>query len=280
MEEQIYYAKRTIADDGRQYWELTSKDEPHEFETLNPLTIVKPDYLPQYITPSDIRNKNVTDFRNFLIECDTISLDEQRKLIRSARDDFGLHPNRIVFSGNKSYHVIYRFCNDFGDECQKFYKEIFEILSKRAFHSLNDQQCCNPCRWTRSLNEFREDTCKIQTGRDYHSSLGDWDVQRRLIRDAHSLYAYKQMLKPRLTRKPVNKSRIVVPSEKALHYLNTPYPLMRGNGTSDRDLFIALASCVARKDGATLNRVIDKALSEGWTEHEIQQKLTRLEANQ
>lgn len=276
-EEQYYYAKRRI-ENGRQYWELTTKDEPHEFETLNPLTIVKPDYFPQYITPSDIRNDNVTDFRNFLIECDTISLEEQKKLIWSAKNEFGIAPNRIVFSGNKSLHAVYRFCEDFCEPCEKLYREIFEILSKRVFHSLNDPQCCNPCRWTRSLNQIREDTKQLQSGMDYHRSM-DLDASRRLIRDARSLYAYKQMMKPKITRKPVYRNRIIAPSQKALDYLNTPYPLMHGNGTSNYSLFVALASCVARGDEATKQLVIDKALSEGWTEYEIQQKLTRLEGS-
>lgn len=273
MEEQYYYAKRTIAD-GHQYWELTNEDEPHEFETLNPLTIVKPSYFPQYVEPSDIRNENVSDFRNFLIECDTISLEEQKKLLLEAKNDFGIAPNRIVFSGNKSYHAVYRFCEDFYEPCKKLYKEIFEILSKRVFHSLNDLQCCNPCRWTRSLNQMREDTKRLQIGEEYHRTI-DWDASLRLIRDARSLYAYKQLMKQKFT--PKKHSRIIVPSQKALDYLNTPYPLMRGNGTSNYSLFVALASCVARGDEATKQLVIDKALSEGWSEHEIQQKLTRLE---
>lgn len=62
-------------------------------------------------------------------------------------------------------------------------------------------------------------------------------------------------------------------------YLETPYPYINGNGTSDNDLFKALRTCIKYDDNQTLQDVIYKAKSEHWTDCEIERKIEAIKEN-
>lgn len=62
-----------------------------------------------------------------------------------------------------------------------------------------------------------------------------------------------------------------------INYLNTNYSNKSGNGTSDKDLYHCVMTCHEKQDGKTLEKVLDKARSENWTERELDRKITLAE---
>lgn len=61
-------------------------------------------------------------------------------------------------------------------------------------------------------------------------------------------------------------------------YLNTPYPNVKGNGgASMNGLFSSICSCVKFNDDKTLNKVIEKAKTEHWTDKEINRIIDKAE---
>ena len=61
--------------------------------------------------------------------------------------------------------------------------------------------------------------------------------------------------------------------ESVRYYLDTPFPLMSGNGNSSISLFKAIKCCQKYNDDRTLYEVIAKARAEGWSNKEIEHKL-------
>lgn len=57
--------------------------------------------------------------------------------------------------------------------------------------------------------------------------------------------------------------------ESVIKYLTTPYPNIRGNGTSASEFFSAVCSCLKFDDNTTLEKVVDKARREHWSDREI-----------
>lgn len=56
-----------------------------------------------------------------------------------------------------------------------------------------------------------------------------------------------------------------------LEYLNTPYPNVKGNGGASRlGLFKSVKACQKYNDQATLEKVLNKARNERWSEKELQ----------
>lgn len=60
------------------------------------------------------------------------------------------------------------------------------------------------------------------------------------------------------------------------HYLETPYPKLKGNGDSNSSLFAALKTCMKYNDNETLQDVVYKARLEHWTTQEIDDKINRI----
>ena len=59
-------------------------------------------------------------------------------------------------------------------------------------------------------------------------------------------------------------------------YLITPYNKMKGNGTSNSDLYKALFYCIRNGDTEKLNQVTGKAVREGWKQSELEQKINSI----
>lgn len=60
-------------------------------------------------------------------------------------------------------------------------------------------------------------------------------------------------------------------------YLTTSYSSLDGNGDSNSSLYKAIYCCVKNEDDDTLDKIIDKALSEGWTIQELEYKILSAE---
>ena len=131
------------------------------FYCVNPLASVdvghnrKPHY--SYMRPrrADI---NVKEFRNFVFEIDSLSLEDQLKVIENCGIDF----SGIIYSGGKSYHCL--ICLDFSlggehtDNGIRQYKQIWSRIAAKIDQSANnlglatpvvDPSCKNPSRFTR-----------------------------------------------------------------------------------------------------------------------------------
>lgn len=66
--------------------------------------------------------------------------------------------------------------------------------------------------------------------------------------------------------------------DNVIKYLETSFPNVRGNGGASRNgLFSSICACVKYNDEETLNKVIEKAKSEYWTDKEIDQIIDKAE---
>lgn len=104
---------------------------------------------------SGFRNDaNVNSYRNFLIEMDTGSLEEQMNYVNS----LNMPISACIFSGNKSLHFIISLQKDLlnKDAYSYAYKWILNILDKA------DKQVCTPSRGVRYPGNFRKETNKRQ----------------------------------------------------------------------------------------------------------------------
>lgn len=69
--------------------------------------------------------------------------------------------------------------------------------------------------------------------------------------------------------------RDVSEDERIEYYLSTDFPLMKGNGDSASSLYTAICVCLAHGDEETLDRVLDKARSENWSEKELKRNISQ-----
>ena len=113
---------------------------------------------------------NCTSFRNFLVEMDTGSLQDQLAYVKQ----LGMPYSAAIFSGNKSIHFLLSLDQDLPSE--SVYRTISEwILS---IVTLADQQTKNPSRSIRIPGAFREPG-KQQQLLEFHGAvkladLRDW----------------------------------------------------------------------------------------------------------
>jgi hypothetical protein len=96
---------------------------------------------------------NVTAYRNFLIELDTVPLQEQVALV-TAR----IPVSSIVFSGNKSYHFIVSLAEPVtsAEEYSRTFRGLLEAVPEA------DKSTKNPSRLSRLPGVFRPDTRLLQ----------------------------------------------------------------------------------------------------------------------
>lgn len=259
-----------------QQWILTTAEEPHEFETLNPVCFNRAPWDHSVPNISDLRVNTVCSYRRFLMECDTISKEEQQQLSLKAHER-GLVLNRVTWSGNKSYHFVYQFPAEFATECYLYYKTIFTVINRDFFDGKADPQCSNPSRWTRAPNQYRVVNGKrvLQQAYYYHRELGH-SIAARIIKRAKLLIQFKALLNEIRPVHRAKKAFDCASHPAVTDYLSHKYPRISGNGTSDSELFRALSVCYKYSDQETMHHVIAKAKSEQWTQNEIERKLTWL----
>jgi hypothetical protein len=127
-----------------------------EFESVNPIVDNPPKVdVQNRPTPADVNFQ----LRNFLFECDHISMDEQ---IAQAKRLVALGViNRVVESGGKSLHMI---CTPAISPATKDeYKWLFRHIVEKYNINDVDFMCANPGRLTRRPNMTRTDTGRLQT---------------------------------------------------------------------------------------------------------------------
>lgn len=100
------------------------------------------------------KDENVSNFRNFLIEVDDMSLPDQVRYINSLEMPY----SACVFSGNKSLHYGIFLDEDLPTE--KIYRYIAQWILNVVTKA--DQNCKNPTRMIRFPGNVRTDTCLVQ----------------------------------------------------------------------------------------------------------------------
>lgn len=149
-----------------------------EFFCVNPLDTLrdhgafKKDEYSEYVPRrADI---NVSKFRNFIFEMDSIPLDDQLKIFRNSEIPF----TSIIFSGGKSYHAILGVepsaCGEEHtrggiDEYKKIWRRLSAKIDKEAIklgysypkgqNTFIDHSCQNPSRLTRYPEVLRDNGC-------------------------------------------------------------------------------------------------------------------------
>jgi hypothetical protein len=133
--------------------------------------------LPQYFAINPLResrsDRNCAVLRNFLVEFDTIALEEQVKLIDSLKMPF----TTMVYSGGKSYHYILALDQPIAteQEYRKLARWIYAVLAQK---NKADESCKNPSRLSRMAGARRDNgalQALIQVqGRIPVTDLGAW----------------------------------------------------------------------------------------------------------
>lgn len=149
--------------------------------------------------------------------------------------------------------------------------EIFDYCRTRlyeAFNKIPDVHSFESARWFfvpskyvgfhREPNEvFTNKGCSL----DFYATTGFNEADR------------KQMQTDKQKRD--SQKSDVIDDERVDYYLNTDFPMMTGNGDSDSSLYKAVVTCLAHDDEDTLDEVLDKARSEGWSEKELDEKVKK-----
>lgn len=134
------------------------------FFSINPLKA--------YSTRAD---RNVTVFRNILVEIDSMPTDEQYLLIERS----GLPYSTCVYSGNKSLHFIISLAEPFAD------RKAYDACVKRVYKALGGKQvvdvaCANPSRQSRYPNAERPETKKVQHLLEVKTRVPNADLEKWL----------------------------------------------------------------------------------------------------
>lgn len=125
------------------------------FESINPIKQKPEDEriiedIPEYYPRKDIYCETM---RNFIFEMDDTLLEEQQAL--SLKNFNSKIVNRVVFSGNKSFHN--RVTIDEEPESIEHYKFLWNKINDSYFLGLADTACKNPSRLTRKPGAIRND---------------------------------------------------------------------------------------------------------------------------
>lgn len=209
----------------------------------------------------------------FLFESDSLPIEEQWKYAKRHENNI----MRVTFSGKKSIHVILEFPKEKETFCYENYKLIWKFLNDYLFDGNCDKACANPSRLTRRPGVIRADTGKKQIlllspekyiSEELFEQCNNYITEKKLTMQKRSELV-RRYRKYMATSDKVDCSKWNV----IKRYLETPFPHMTGNGNSSSWLYAALQTCKQYGDNDTMETVILKAKSEGWTDHEIMNKL-------
>lgn len=255
--------------------------------------------IPQFEVLNELKDNscaadhNVASLTRFLFECDKKSYAWQLHNANSHNDVIC----RAVFSGGKSLHCII----ELDEPCQSIeeYKDIWSFFNSYYFDNNADSACANPARLTRTPGAKRLGTwvpqklvfennnkfsrarlyadCNNRAGKFIKGNVTVDEIaakyqEMRANRDAYRAVRMKSLesiKNPTPMQKFLNKKDCMNASF-IQQYLTTPYTKLTGNGGESRDgLFKSIKYCQSHFDDCTLNSVIAKAKSEGWTTKEI-----------
>lgn len=120
-----------------------------------------------------VRNTNVTKYRYALVESDTLTINEQRSLIRKLNLPIAV----LVHSGGKSLHAIVRINAPDYETYKTRVRELYEICKENGLEI--DEQKKNPSRLSRlpgcDRNGSRQRIIEVNTG---PPSWGAWERSR------------------------------------------------------------------------------------------------------
>lgn len=180
---------------------------------------------------------------------------------------------RCVFSGSKSFHCIVELPKEWEEICRSNYKIIWNWFNTNYFDGLADKACANPSRLTRTPNVKRSNGNIQKLMVDTPDNIFNFPVMlKRLRRHIQSEQAKEYVL--------ANIRKDIVPTIKnhdgmclnydvVARYLNTPFPNVKGNGHSSTWLFAAIKCCQKYGDNESLEKVLQKARNEHWSDKEL-----------
>ncbi len=247
---------------GDKYNLYSEQNGEYEYEVLNELKDL-----------SNRKDSNVLKHTRFLFEFDDRSIEEQASVIQDAMTKINIR--RIVFSGNKSLHTIVELAEDLVEK-DGDYKIIWEYLHDNYFRGA-DRATANPARLTRSPNVYRKkyDTVQVLKYEGEVESDIIPELKKYIVRERERLRLLKMFRESQ--RNYLNYCSYNKFSCEKLdyvrEYLETPFLKMSGNGKSDSLLYASIKACQKYKDNETLDRVLNKARSERWSERELNRKL-------
>lgn len=231
----------------------------YEYEVLNELKDL-----------SNRKDSNVLKHTRFLFEFDDRSIEEQTKVIVEAKKQINIR--RVVFSGSKSLHTIVELDRDFGAEN---YRKIWQYLENKYFKDA-DSSCANPARLTRAPNILRQDKNCLQSllFEGEIATLDYDDVERYLEKKRYFKAMQKLVFEAHLKNQLKSNAGACTRNFNTVkRYLETPFLKRSGNGYSSKWLYSALQTCKKYCDVETQNIVIQKAINEGWSASEIDDKM-------
>lgn len=209
----------------------------------------------------------------FLFESDELELMEQLKLAQVHKDNI----NRITFSGKKSLHVVIEFPKEYESFCNEYYKMIWRYFASEWFMDKCDKACANPSRLTRRPDVTRRDTGKLQTLIYHGKHILDKEIceqcRKYVLEADRAQKAHSELVRRYRSYMATNTDVDCSEWNTVKRYIDTPFPHMTGNGNSSSWLYAAIQTCMKYDDQKSLQKVIDKALSEGWTMREIEHKM-------
>lgn len=138
-------------------WSLESWRPDDVYFSINPLLGARAD-------------SNVGAYRNILLEFDSISLDEQKEIIKE------IPYSTLVYSGGKSLHAIISLSQPC--ETPQSYRMLVERIYKK--YPQADKANKNPSRFSRLGGQFRPDTEKLQTILDLRPRLTTEQLEKWL----------------------------------------------------------------------------------------------------
>lgn len=202
----------------------------------------------------------------FLMEMDEDTLETQKEYFERNKDKIC----RVTFSGNKSYHFIIEFNKECEDVCSKYYKHIWSYLNEKYFDSKCDVHCNNPSRLTRRPGAFRTDKNCFQ--KLMYSSDAKISINRDIRSYINGANAAIDQERKTFKSQSANDNKCLT-DPVIVKYLSTPYMKLTGNGTSSSELYQSICKCIANGDTTTLEKVLNKARSERWTEGELEHQI-------
>jgi hypothetical protein len=144
--------------------------QPTQFISVNPL-----------IPGSTRLDENTAVFRNFLIEIDGLTLEEQTHYIEK---EIVLPFSAKTFSGGKSFHYVISLADPLPDltHYRKMAQWLLDVVTKA------DAKCKNPSRFTRMAGgmrgEVRQELIELKARVDANTLISFFERHARLIAEA------------------------------------------------------------------------------------------------
>ena len=239
-----------------------------ELETVNPYDPAKMEESVKGGSKYGCTTSALASMRNMVFEVDEgMTLEEQTDL---AKDMVRLgFANRAVFSGHKSVHI--RVTVDIEPESVEEYKFIWDRINQLHFSGKADRQCAEPNRKTRRPGGVRdgvEQTLICEGG-------GVFAVPREWIATWRAWKATAERTASLAVRIPSEMTGAgkACGFRAVTRYLSNAYKPKGNGGASQNGLLSAISVCKRYEDGETLEKILEKARAEGWTERELNHKL-------